>query len=341
MLRRVVGCTALSFLILVCFSCRGTRNATGTRVYNDSVNQQFWTADWSPDDKYIAVGGVDSLLRIYHAAGLKLYKSFPIKSWIHVVEWHPGGKLLAVATLDKYVSVLNVETGEMTMLNSEGGSRAIGWNHNGQLLAVADLEGVIKIWDQQGNLLRTMPQESDPDIAGRGYLGLDWHPAENTFVAINFQINLFDTTGRALQVMTHTNKEAIMLCVEWHPSGTYFVIGDYGHNWNGENVPSLLHFWTREGRLVRSVPGSKREYRNIAWNTKGTLLATASDVLRIWSSSGTLLHESRPDRTNLLWGIDWNNSSSKIVTASRHKTVALWDSTATLTKRIDVLKDRQ
>ena len=307
-------------------------------MYNDSLYQQFWTADWSPDDNFIAVGGVDSLLRIYHANNLALHKSIPINNWIHSVKWHPNGKVLAIATLDRYVLMLDIETGKMTSLDSKGGSRAIGWNRNGQLLAVGDLDGMVKIWDQQGNLVRTIENQYDPNVAGKSYLGLDWHPSKNSFVVINFGITHYDTSGRVLKLMEHTNKAAIMLCVKWHPSGDFFVIGDYGHNWEGENVPSLLHFWSKDGALIKTVTGSKAEYRNISWNKQGTLLATASDVLRIWTDNGTLLHKGKPDSTNYLWGIDWNNDGEKIVTSSRHKTVALWDSTARLLKRVDVAK---
>ena len=306
--------------------------------YNDSVYQQFWTADWSPDGELIAVGGVDSLLRIYAAGDLKLAASLPVNSWIHSVKWHPERKKLAIATLDKYILLWDRETGKMIPLPHKGGARAVGWNYDGQLLAVGDLDGVLKIWDHNGNLLRTIEKSYDPDVVGKSYLGLDWHPSKNEFVAINYHITLFDTAGHIVKVMEHPNKEAIMLCVKWHPSGAFFVIGDYGHNWSGENVPSLLHFWTAEGRLLQSVSGSKGEYRNISWNQKGTRLATASDVLRIWTKEGSLLYQGEADGTNYLWGIDWKDSGNKIVTASRHKTVALWDSTARLLKRKDVVK---
>ncbi|HEU0110411.1 MAG TPA: hypothetical protein VFQ73_06010 [Flavisolibacter sp.] len=328
------------FLSMFYFSCAGVRSTSKIPSYNDTIYQQFWTADWSPDNKLIAVGGVDSLLRLYHSNSLELYKAFPVNSWIHAVKWHPDGKVLAIATLDRYVLLLNMESGTITPLPGKGGSRALDWNYNGQLLAVGELEGLIRIWDGQGTLLKTIEKTYDPDVAGRSFLGLDWHPTKNTFIATNFQITLFDTSGRELQIMEHTNKAAIILCAQWHPSGHFFVIGDYGHNWEGENVPSLLHFWTEDGRLLQSVPGSRAEYRNISWNKEGTLLATASDVLRIWTSDGNLLHESKRDSSNFLWGIDWNENGDRIVTASRHKTVALWDSSAGLLRRIDVAKDQ-
>jgi WD40 repeat protein len=262
--------------------------------------------------------------------------SFPIASWIHIVQWHPEGKTLAVGTLEKYVLLIDIDRGDIKALNASGGSRALDWNHTGQLLAVADLEGVIQIWHKDGSLYNTIDMQYGPDVVGESYLGIDWHPTKDILVAANFQINLLDASGTLLNVMEHTNPAAIILCAKWHPSGEFFVIGDYGHSWEGENVPSLLHFWSEDGALLKSVPGSKAEYRNISWNHDGSKLATASDVLRIWSENGDLLHVGPADGTNKLWGIDWADDGNRIVTSSRYKTIALWDPTARLIQRIDV-----
>ncbi len=321
------------FLVITLCSCSNKLIPT-TTDYDDNIHQQLWSADWSPDGKLIAVGGVDSLVRIYHAGNLKLYKSFPINSWIHVVKWHPDNKILAIATLDKYVLLLDPETGSIVRLQNEGGSRAMDWNFNGSLLAVGDLEGEIIIWNKDGDLVKTIQHSYTHDQYGTGFLSLDWHPKENRFMATNFQMNLFDSTGTLLKTIEHTNPAAIILCTAWHPSGEFFAIGDYGHNWEGENVPSLIHFWTPEGQLLNTIKGSNGEYRNMVWNKDGTQLATASDVLRIWSSDGSLLHQSKPDGINYLWGIDWSDIDKRIVTSSRFKTVTLWNWDARVLKSI-------
>lgn len=333
-------------IILIFLSCTNNKKTpAGQRIYNDSVYQQFWTADWSADDKYIAVGGVDSILRIYHANDLELYRSFQMNNWIHSVKWNPKENILAIATLTDYVQLLDVPTSKFIKVNNSigpnhlpdgNGSRGIGWNHTGEMLAIGGLDGIIKIWDKQGNLLKHAEKyDSTKDFIS--YVAFDWHPSKNIFVAANFEIQLYDSLCNEIKTMQHANKEALILCARWHPSGEFFVIGDYGHNWEGENVPSLLHFWSANGQLIKSVPGSKGEYRSIDWNPKGDLLATASDVLRIWNKDGTLLHQSEADGSNYLWGLSWNSDGTKIVTSSRHKTVAIWDNKAKLIKRIDVV----
>ncbi|MBK7425661.1 MAG: hypothetical protein IPI60_00790 [Saprospiraceae bacterium] len=341
MQKQVMKYLWLLFCAVLLSSCKGTLRNIPQQIYDDSYNRQFWTADWSPDNKLIAIGGVDSILRIYHSNSLKLHSAHQLDSWIHVVKWHPSGDKLAFATLEKYAGFIEMPSGDVKYLDSIGGSRAIGWNHDGTQFAVADLESGIKIWNEAGYLVKEIQVPYDPEIPGKAYLSLDWHPSENIFVATNFQINLFNSDGTVLSVMEHTNPAAIVLSTSWHPSGSFFVIGDYGYNGEGENVPSLLHFWSKEGTHIRSVAGSDAEIRNLSWNHNGSRLASASDLLRIWSDTGELLYEGVTDANNKLWGVDWDNNGERIVTSSRFKTIAIWDKKARLIKRIQVPESNQ
>jgi WD40 repeat protein len=327
----------LLHLVLIPFllhACSGRMSPSAKHVYNDTVYQQFWTADWSADGKHIAIGGVDSMLRIYSAHNMRLLHSYPLNSWIHSAKWHPNHSRLAIATLDG-VTILNLRDGSVKKLKLKTGTRAIGWNRDGQLLAIGDLNGMVHIADESGELINSVNNKYGPEQVGTAFTSLDWHPERNIFIATNFEIGKFDSSGRRLSSMEHKNN-ALMLAVDWHPSGKFFVIGDYGHNWSGENVPSLLHFWSEDEKYLKGIPGSKGEIRNIAFNKDGSLLATASDVLRIWKSSGELIYEGKYDSSNYLWGISWNPRSNRIVTSSRHKTVALWNDKAKLLKRIQV-----
>jgi len=53
--------------------------------------------------------------------------------------------------------------------------------------------------------------------------------------------------------------------------------------------------------------------RNISWNSAGSLLASASDKLRIWTKDGEFKHESEsPDP---LWGVAWHPDRDGILTS--------------------------
>ena len=293
----------------------------------------LWTVDISSDDKYIALGGDDSLLRIF-TVNLRPYKTIEAGGMIRAVHWHPKENLLAVSSRNN-IWILKPESGEEFKLEgNHKGSRAVAWNYNGELLAAAAGSGIVWIWNKHGKLLRTI-QKTDsigvPDT--KDFLGMDWHPSKNIFTTVGDEIRIFDTSGKQLNVFKHRQQRAGLLTVKWHPSGNYFVTGDYGHP--KEGVPVLLQFWQADGKLIKEWDGSETEYRNIRWNKQGTHLATGSDALRIWTKDGQLLYTAKQEANGGLWGVDWISDSKRIITVSFGSgNIRLWDDKASLLKTI-------
>ncbi len=306
--------------LLLQSSC-GQSTVTRNKPINGGAETLLWTADWSADDKKIAVGGDDSLLKIYDSKNLKLLKAYQLKSMIRQVSWHPANNFLAIATNDG-VSILNTETEKFITLNgTTNGARGIDWNFNGQLLAAADNDGLVKIWDSTGNLLRTIKKEDN-----NSYFSISWHPSKNIIAVSGDDIRIMDTLGVTLKVIKHRKENTGILTICWHPSGDFFATGDYGHD--KEGVKSIIQFWKPDGTLTKTLYGSKAEYRNIRWNKSGTLLASASDALRIWNANGRLLYTGKSK--DLLWGLDWNSKSEKIITSSITGKIKIWNANAKL-----------
>jgi WD40 repeat protein len=285
--------------------------------------QLLWAADWTADGQRIAVGGDDSLLIIYEVQRMIPVSSFRMNGMIRQLSWHPDGKTLAIATSS---SVWLLAADKFTQLEGiNDGARGIGWSSNGTLLATADNNGLVKIWNAEGRLLRTIRKEDS-----NSYFALDWHPAKDVIVATGDDIRIMDTAGHTLKVIKHRKESTGILTVNWHPSGEFFATGDYGQD--KEGVPSIIQFWKEDGTLIKTLHGSKAEYRNIRWNKDGDRLATASDALRIWNKAGELLHTGAA--TGLLWGIDWNEKSDSIITTGIDGKIRLWSMEAKLIRSI-------
>jgi WD40 repeat protein len=277
----------------------------------------IWGTDWSYDDKYIAIGGDDSLLRIYNAQTFKLYKVYHASGEIKHLTWHPDNKRIAYVSREPVLHILNVETDDTVRIEGvTNGSRAIDWNYNGELLATADGSGKVRIWSADGRLLRTITK---PD--NKSYLSLDWHPGKNLLIVSGDDIRIMDTSGATLQVIKHRKEYTGILTVRWHPSGDFFVSGDYGHH--NEGVPSLIQFWDTEGKLIRTLQPGTREFRILSWNRTGDRLASSGDALRIWTKDGKLLHEA-PLEVSPIWGLDWNKSGDKIIMTTYNGAMKSW-----------------
>ena len=295
---------------------------------NTLTKEILWTTDWSPNGKYIAIGGNVDTLKIYNEGNLKVYKSFPVKNTITRIKWHPSMNIIVVTTQvsNEKSFILNLEKNEKIELNgiSPDGARGIDWNYTGEYLAVADNEGQILIYDIKGKLIRKFVNENTKSITA-----IDWHPKKNTLTTVTDKIRFFDFEGNLLKSIKHRQEDVMLLSIAWHKSGDFFVTGDYGD----EKDKSLLQYWNEQGELLKTIDISKGEYRNLAWNPKGDRLASASDALRIWDTNGNLVSEG--NSKDYLWGVSWNEKGNRIITSSMEQRVILWNKKA---KRINTIE---
>jgi WD40 repeat protein len=301
---------------------------TGACGQQEDISKILWTANWSHDDKYIAVGGVDKKIRIFSGKSFELLKVLENNTEIQRMSWHPYLNLLAVAAIGDGSKLIDIEKDSIIYMKSANanGTRAMAWNHQGELLANADYEGEITIWNQGGELiLRIKKENTISNVA------IDWHPTKDEFVTLSDEfVRIYNSEGRLLNKFKHRKENVLMLCVKWHKSGEFFVIGDYGDKGNG--YKPLLQYWKSNGTLLKQINISKSEYRNVSWTKRGDKLATASDVLRVWTKNGDLIAEgfSADD----LWGVDWSSDGKFIVTSSFDGHIKIWDGNAKLIHEI-------
>lgn len=288
------------------------------KINAQSIEDILWTADWSHDGKYIAVGGNHGQLYFYSEHELQVLEKIPFDGTITKLKWHPTKNLLAIASqgTKEKLRLFNFQKMEFQPIasNSADGSRALGWNYTGQYLAAGDNEGFVWFYTSEGVFVKKV------DFKLKSITGLSWHPHQNKLVAVSNQISIYDFESGEISSIKPRPEDVLMLCVEWHPSGDFFVTGDYGDYIF--HYPALLQFWTATGNKIREIELSKAEYRNLRWSPDGKKLATASESLRIWSKKGKLLSTGISEY--LLWGLDWNNSGSKLVTTSEKGIVEFW-----------------
>ncbi len=307
--------TALNFLIIIF--------CNQTFAQNTITKEILWTTDWSPNGKYIAIGGNVDTLKIYSESNLKLYKSFPIKNTVTRIKWHPTKNIIAVATQNSEdkTTIINLDNNEKIELGgvSSDGARGIAWNYTGDYLAVADNEGQVLIYNIKGELIRKFINQPN---STKSITAIDWHPKKNILTTVTDKIRFYDIEGNLLKSIKHRREEVMLLSIAWHKSGDFFVTGDYGD----EKDKSLLQYWNKQGELLKSIDISKGEYRNLTWNPKGNRLASASDALRIWDTKGNLISEG--NSKDYLWGVSWNKKGNRIITSSIEQRIILWNNKA-------------
>ena len=305
----------------------------------------LWAAQWNQDGSAFAVGGEhtlwiydtdtlgrDSLLEGHDARPAT--EDIPYASVTHI-EWHPSRDLIAVSSQGVGINAIyEPSTGGRIILPplEDNSGRGVAWSPSGDRLAVSSPgDGHLRIYDAAGTLLHDVPRFGD----ARGLTGVAWSPTGDRIVTIGSRITLHDERGTPLRQILHRpgaeDGRHLLLSAAWHPSGDFFVVGDYGT----DNDDPVLQFWTRDGEPIRSTTlEGDRELRNIAWAPDGTRFATSSSRLAIWSEAGDLLASTgAPD---LLWGVSWHPHSDTILTSDIVGRITLWSDQAEFVEHIRV-----
>ncbi len=273
----------------------------GVSIASDSTGPSWlWSVAYHPSKHGLATGGTEGVLRLYD--GDEPTDSLLLGGTITELDWHPGGRLLAIATQGEnaLTSIYDTESGVRTSLEvlDEFGVRAIGWNAAGDRLATGDYNGNLSIYDTSGVLV------VHHQTGQKAIIGLDWSPDGRTIAAVGDDLVLVDVATGGYRTIPDREEAVLMLSVAFHPSGEFLVTGDYGDY--DHDHPPLLQFWDTTGKRIRSVTKGPGEYRSLEWSHDGNRLAAVSDALRLYDREGTETEKREVAGGGLLWGVSWS-----------------------------------
>jgi WD40 repeat protein/DNA-binding SARP family transcriptional activator len=244
---------------------------------------------WSPSgDRILTAHGNDGI-RMWDAASGKRLR-FYSPGGAHCAEWSPDGTLIVTASFsDKYVRILDAETGEMlsAFTGDEGYVYDVAWSPDGANIATAGESGTARIWDAAtGQLIRDLYPES----LGVAVSGVAWSPdgrrvatyADNGIGGVWDAAASSPTYGQELVTFSgHTGRAR----VHWSRTGERILTtGQDGtaRVWDANTGVELLRY-----------PGI-----SAAWSPDGKRIATASadgtlKVFPAWQTTQELVDYAR------------------------------------------------
>jgi WD40 repeat protein len=304
-----------------------------TLFFYKSVTATAWTVSWSYDDKYVAVGDDNGRLSIYETTNWKKIKTWQFQhTTIARVEWSPKELILAVASgsyqkQDSVIQVYDLANDKVLLYRSDSiQGRCVTWRADGERLAFAGSKGAISIFNKEGKFRKTLSYYNSKSL-----MDIDWHPTEEKILVVEEDIVVLDEhSDVVLATYDDGSKNKGILTCQWHPSGKFFVIGDYGHENEGAE-PSYVRYFDVEGKLLKQVKESKYEYRNVRWSSDGRYLAASGDVLLLLDEKGNKIRSVRFDQNNL-WGVEFNHAGNKIILSDGAGNIRLTDLKGNLLK---------
>lgn len=122
-------------------------------------------ADISPDNKLVALGGPQKIVRVYQTAdGNEIYSIKKHTDWVTALEFSPDGVLLATADRSGGVSVWEADTGReyQTLAGHPAMVNDLSWRADSNLLATAGQDGTVRLWEmERGSQVRSINAHAD------------------------------------------------------------------------------------------------------------------------------------------------------------------------------------
>lgn len=247
------------------------------------------TSTWSPDGKFLAVGGDSTDIVIYYTTNWTEYKTVEgHRGSVLTLAWSSDGKLLASGSGTDKVDMHNMPENEIRIWNTTSwtteailrghadGIMNLRWSPNGTRLASASDDKTIRIWNRTS-------WKTEKVLAGHtlGALDVAWSPDGKTLVSgsRDYKVMAWDyDTGKALGRYTEAN---CVRSVDFHPSGKLYA--------NSGVDEVQLKVRDMKGTVLRSITdgiSTKSDIMSSRWSPDGKFLAAGAGkehTLRVYS----------------------------------------------------------
>jgi WD40 repeat protein len=189
------------------------------------------TSAWSPDGRYLAVGGDNRKIIIYDTSDWSIYKIFEgHQGSVLTLQWSPGGTMLASGSGTDKVAMHNTPenvikiwnfSDDKVLANLEGhedGVMNLKWSPNGSQIISASDDKTIMLWDVETWTLIKM-------FLGHtlGVLDVAWSPDSTMLVSgsRDYRVRTWDVqSGEEIDKWTEPN---CVRSVHWHPDGLFIA----------------------------------------------------------------------------------------------------------------------
>jgi len=180
---------------------------------------------WSPDERYLAVGGSDNKVRVYTYPGWNIVTTYQDHTdAIKALAWAPNGQTIASGSADTTVRLWEPLSGH-TKLIYQGHSNTIGslsWSSDSTRIVSTAFDQTAKVWQvSTGTTLYTYNAPGGAPIGEAS-----WSHNDRTIAVYGGDANIYllDAQTGKVQGSYFTG---VVFSLSWSPDDTRIVTGSY------------------------------------------------------------------------------------------------------------------
>ncbi|NMG60460.1 hypothetical protein E1H12_18560, partial [Geitlerinema sp. P-1104] len=190
-----------------------------------------------------------------------------------------------------------------------GGALGVDFSPDGQLIASSGADTTVKIWQRDGTLLQTLPQEAT-------VYSISFSP-DSRFLAVptlNGGIYIWSVDGHL--ETTLSGHDAAVWSVSWSPDGQQLI---------SASSDLTLKIWSVTGTLLHTLTGHEAAVWRTAFSPDGTEFASASvdGSIKRWQRDGTLL-SSFQESDSSTWSVVYTPDGERLISGHGDNQVRVW-----------------
>jgi ATP-binding cassette subfamily B protein len=265
---------------------------------------------WSPDNRRLALGSMDSSVRILDTQTGQVATLKGHKAEVFNVSWSPDGQTLASGGADRTVRLWSAEGSPIALLEHDSGlSSSFAWLPDGKTLASVSTGLDLFLWGPYSQQVTYLQGGAN------AITSLRWSPDGSTLAAgsNDRSVRLWRADGTLIKALYGHDSE--VYCLSWSPDGKILASGS-----NDKTV----RLWSASGDALATLSGHTEFVNSVAWSPDGKTLASAGDkTARLWNPDGTpaavLTHPAA-----MVLTVAWSPDGKTLATSTADDTVWLW-----------------